>query len=254
MGIFYYKMWERIEQAGYSQIAFARRIKISSATLNKMRNNEYVSLEIIDRIRNELDCDYGDLISSVPKKAEDVTEYKTVENSSKATNTARAVLIEYMGQKGMTVADIAGITSLSLNTLKGYLGGKTLSAQSHVKLMRLGEEYQKMLGCVLKEQNENKPKAGVLCKKCGKRGNACWAAQAVWVPEKKKYENYCAFGFEQIIDDDGAPCSSGDCPHPTNMHEFEKAKKEYPYQTRQTIVNNENGEKQYESTNISNEN
>lgn len=255
MGIYYYKMWERIEQAGYSQIAFARRIKMSSATLNKMRNNEYVSMEIIDRVREELSCDYGDLLSSVPKSTEDVTEYKAVESSSSATDKARIILEEYMRQNDMTAADVARETSMSLNTVKGYLKGKALSAQSHVKLMRLGEEYQKMLENALKTQIDKKADNKVFCKKCGSRGNACWGAQSVWIPEKNKYERYCAFGFEQLVNEDGEVYSQNACPHPTNMHEFEKAKQKYPYHTRHKIykVNNRNGEKWYESRNLSDE-
>lgn len=239
MGIYYYKMWERIEKSGYSQIAFARRIKISSATLNKMRNNEYVSLEIIDRVRQELNCDYGDLLSSVPKSTEDFTEYKAVESSSKATDKARTVLVEYMKQNSMTASDIARITSMSLNTVKGYLNGKTISAQSHVKLMRLGDKYQEMLGHTLEKELDEKKQYGVYCMKCGRRGNACWAAQSVWMPEKKQYENHCSLGFEQLVDEDGALRSSGACPHPTNMHEYEQAKKDY----NMIEVNKRNGER-----------
>ncbi|MFW6027023.1 MAG: helix-turn-helix domain-containing protein [Candidatus Woesearchaeota archaeon] len=44
----------------------AERIGISSATLAKFNTNDYVSLEVIDRICEELDCQPGDIIEYIP--------------------------------------------------------------------------------------------------------------------------------------------------------------------------------------------
>ncbi|WP_339819182.1 helix-turn-helix transcriptional regulator [Paenibacillus sp. FSL R7-0216] len=41
---------------------------ISSATLAKLNTNEYVSLEIIDKICSALDCQPGDLLEHIPDK------------------------------------------------------------------------------------------------------------------------------------------------------------------------------------------
>ena len=253
MSIFYYKMWDRIEQAGYSKIAFARRVKISSATLNKMRNNEYVSLETIDRIREELGCDYGDILSSVPKSFEDVTEYRRIESSAETTEKARTALNEYMKKHDFSVADIAKMASISVNTIKRYLNGKALSAQSHIKLMRLGDDYQQMIGTALKGQLDDKKKYGVYCKLCGRRGKGCWAARSIWLPNENRYEDYCALGFEQLTDENGELRSPGECPHPTNMLQLEEAKKKYPYQIRDNIkaVNpSRNGGKWYDDSDL----
>lgn len=39
------------------------RVGISSSTLAKMSNEEIVSLAILEKICEELDCDFGDLVS-----------------------------------------------------------------------------------------------------------------------------------------------------------------------------------------------
>ncbi|WP_339819165.1 helix-turn-helix transcriptional regulator [Paenibacillus sp. FSL R7-0216] len=41
---------------------------ISSATLAKLNTNEYVSLEIIDKICSALKCQPGDLLEHIPDK------------------------------------------------------------------------------------------------------------------------------------------------------------------------------------------
>ncbi len=46
----------------------AEKIGISSSTLAKFGNNQYVSLEVIDRICKALDCQPGDIIEYVPDK------------------------------------------------------------------------------------------------------------------------------------------------------------------------------------------
>lgn len=49
----------------------AERAGISSATLAKFNTNQYVSLEVIDRICAALDCQPGNIIEHIPdKKAE----------------------------------------------------------------------------------------------------------------------------------------------------------------------------------------
>lgn len=46
----------------------ADRIGISSATLAKFNTNEYISLEVIDRICKELECQPGEIIEYIPDK------------------------------------------------------------------------------------------------------------------------------------------------------------------------------------------
>jgi putative transcriptional regulator len=46
------------------------RIKVSWSTMAKFSKNQYVSLEVIDKICAELDCQPGDLIEYIPDKHE----------------------------------------------------------------------------------------------------------------------------------------------------------------------------------------
>ncbi|MDL2281370.1 helix-turn-helix transcriptional regulator [Selenomonadales bacterium OttesenSCG-928-I06] len=41
---------------------------ISNATMAKLNTNEYVSLEVIDKLCNALDCQPGDIMEYVPDK------------------------------------------------------------------------------------------------------------------------------------------------------------------------------------------
>ncbi|WP_019637344.1 helix-turn-helix domain-containing protein [Paenibacillus fonticola] len=41
---------------------------ISSATMAKLNTNEYVSLEVIDKICAALDCQPGDLLEHIPEQ------------------------------------------------------------------------------------------------------------------------------------------------------------------------------------------
>lgn len=47
---------------------------ISKVTLAKLSKNEYVSLEVIDRICAALDCQPGDLLEYIPDPPEDIPE------------------------------------------------------------------------------------------------------------------------------------------------------------------------------------
>ncbi|MCM3699436.1 helix-turn-helix transcriptional regulator [Paenibacillus macerans] len=44
---------------------------ISSATMAKLNTNEYVSLEVIDKLCAALNCQPGDLLEYIPKAQED---------------------------------------------------------------------------------------------------------------------------------------------------------------------------------------
>lgn len=88
-------------------------------------------------------CDIGDVVTCVPKK----TDVQGKNNNADRLNSiARAVLNEYMSKNNLSLGDAAKITSLSLNTVKSFANGNNISAASHAKLLRLGEEYNRSLG------------------------------------------------------------------------------------------------------------
>ena len=44
---------------------------VSASTFTKMKKNEYVSLESLEKIANVLDCEIGDLVEIVKKDTEE---------------------------------------------------------------------------------------------------------------------------------------------------------------------------------------
>ncbi len=49
--VYYHKLWAKMSENALAQKALAARTGVSSATLTKMRKEEYVSLEVFDKIR-----------------------------------------------------------------------------------------------------------------------------------------------------------------------------------------------------------
>ena len=198
MAVYFYKLFDKITELNITQKELMQRIGASSSTLAKMRNNQTVALDVIVRICDELKCDIGDIVTCVPKK----TNVQGINNNTDRLNSiARAVLNEYMSKNNLSLGDVAKITSLSLNTVKSFVNGNNISAASHAKLLRLGEEYNQSLGNAFGDLMPVKTKKIIYCYSCGKRGNRCWAAQSQWNTEKKEFEHYCAFGFEQSFDE-----------------------------------------------------
>ena len=51
-------MWSLMKDKNVTQRELANGTGVSTATLTKMRKGEYVSLEVIDKIRMFLNCDF----------------------------------------------------------------------------------------------------------------------------------------------------------------------------------------------------
>ena len=62
MAIKYYKLLDLMNRKEISKERLRHEIGISSATMAKLAKNEYVSLEIIDKICRALDCQPGDIL------------------------------------------------------------------------------------------------------------------------------------------------------------------------------------------------
>lgn len=226
MAVYFYKLFDKITELNITQKELMQRIGASSSTLAKMRNNQTVALDVIVRICDELKCDIGDIVTCVPKK----TDVQGINNNTDRLNSiARAVLNEYMSKNNLSLGDVAKITSLSLNTVKSFVNGNNISAASHAKLLRLGERYNESLGKAFGDLMPAKTKKTIYCYSCGKRGNRCWAAQSQWNTEKKEFEHYCAFGFEQSFDENQKLFAVQECPHPTTRKEFAQAREKYDF-------------------------
>lgn len=68
MAIKYYKLLDRLNRLEISKEDLRLKIGVSSATLAKLSKNQYVSLEVIDKICDVLHCQPGDILEYVPDK------------------------------------------------------------------------------------------------------------------------------------------------------------------------------------------
>lgn len=65
MAIKFYKLMDLLNRKGMSKGELQEKIGASSATIAKLSNNEYVSLNVIDKICQALDCQPGEIMEYV---------------------------------------------------------------------------------------------------------------------------------------------------------------------------------------------
>lgn len=65
MAIKYYKMLDMINRQNIGKEELRKKICVSPATMAKISKNEYVSLEVINKICDVLDCQPGDIMEFV---------------------------------------------------------------------------------------------------------------------------------------------------------------------------------------------
>lgn len=70
MAIKYYKLLDMINRRGIGKEELRKKTGISSATMAKIAKNEYVSLEVIDKICDALDCQPGEILEFQSNKSE----------------------------------------------------------------------------------------------------------------------------------------------------------------------------------------
>ena len=66
MYVTYNNLFKLLIDKGLNKTEFAREVGISSNTLAKLSKNELVSLEVLVRICQRLDCPLGDIVQIVP--------------------------------------------------------------------------------------------------------------------------------------------------------------------------------------------
>lgn len=66
--ISYKKLWVKIAENEMSRAEFRKKVEISPNTLTKLNQNENVSLEIIIKICEFLNCDIGDVCEIAESK------------------------------------------------------------------------------------------------------------------------------------------------------------------------------------------
>lgn len=70
MGVSYRKLWVKIAEKDMKRTDLKTLVGISSNTLAKMGKNDYVSLEVLERICGAFNCEIGDIIELKPSSKE----------------------------------------------------------------------------------------------------------------------------------------------------------------------------------------
>lgn len=68
MSVSYKKLWKLIIDKDLKKSDVRKSAKVSASTFSKMNKNEYVALEVIERICNVLECDIGDVVEIAKEK------------------------------------------------------------------------------------------------------------------------------------------------------------------------------------------
>lgn len=141
MAIYYHKLWNIMKKKYISPKELKDQLNMSTATITKLRKNQPVSLETLDQIREYLECDFGDIITSFPDSVSDTMNWAQADIPCKANSVYREALLWYMDHNRLNAKSISAATLLALNTVKDFLKGKDISLRSILKLSELGNEY-----------------------------------------------------------------------------------------------------------------
>ena len=68
MAVNYKKLWKILIDKNMTKYDLHIKSGISTSTISKMSNEKYVSLEVLERICNVLDCEIGDIVEVGGKK------------------------------------------------------------------------------------------------------------------------------------------------------------------------------------------
>ena len=65
MSVCYKKLWKLIIDKDISKTELREKSGVAASTFSKMNRNEYVSLEVLDRLCIALDCELSDIVDIV---------------------------------------------------------------------------------------------------------------------------------------------------------------------------------------------
>lgn len=65
MGVTYKKLWKLLIDKELKRVEVRKAAGISPSTFSKMSRNDYVALEVLDKLCQVLDCDIGDIVEVV---------------------------------------------------------------------------------------------------------------------------------------------------------------------------------------------
>ena len=145
MAVYFYKLWKLLKEKGITQKDLTVMTGISTSTIFQMKRDEYVSLNVLDRIAKALKCDFNDIITNIPKPKEWISEWEYVISLESSRELVFNSYQEYVRENDLSVSDVLEITTLSLNTLKKFLRGENLSQRSYYKMLRLGKDFEDLI-------------------------------------------------------------------------------------------------------------
>lgn len=64
----YNKLWKLLIDKNMNKVALRDAISITPSTLSKLSKNEKVSMDVLERICKELNCNVGDIVEYVDSK------------------------------------------------------------------------------------------------------------------------------------------------------------------------------------------
>lgn len=65
MALSYNKLWKKIIDKNMNKVQLRDAVGIGPGTLSKLSKNQRVSMEVLEKICNELDCNFGDIVDYV---------------------------------------------------------------------------------------------------------------------------------------------------------------------------------------------
>lgn len=74
MSVSYRKLWMKVAEKELSNPQVREMADVSASTFTKMKKNEYVSLESLEKIALALDCEIGELIEISKRPNNDTPE------------------------------------------------------------------------------------------------------------------------------------------------------------------------------------
>jgi DNA-binding Xre family transcriptional regulator len=74
--VYYDKLWHLLIDKNINKKILCEKTKISSSTMAKMSKNENVSMDVITRICEYLNCDIGDIMEMIPDDGGQPSEEK----------------------------------------------------------------------------------------------------------------------------------------------------------------------------------
>jgi DNA-binding Xre family transcriptional regulator len=70
MKVSYRKLWIKLAEKEIDKVSFRKMVDLSPNTMTKLKKNEEVSMQIVLRICEFLQCNIGDICDAVPEEGE----------------------------------------------------------------------------------------------------------------------------------------------------------------------------------------